>query len=88
MVIVDGKVNGISDCIMDSDGTPVFSADSKHIAFEINKNGKQLVMVDGQPGKEYDSVCKGAPFFRPGGVMDYLAIRDHSLFRVRCVPTQ
>jgi hypothetical protein len=41
------------------------------------------VIVDGKFGPEFDRVVKGGPTFRANRAVEYLAIRDGVLYRVR-----
>lgn len=45
----------------------VFSPDSKHLAYAAKRNGKWVVVVDGQEGAEYDDIGVGSPAFSPDG---------------------
>jgi hypothetical protein len=47
-----------------------------------------LVVVDGQAGAEYDAIGKNGPTFHSDGVLEYLAIKDNSLYRVKHIPVQ
>ena len=47
----------------DQVGAPVFSPDSKHMAYPVAKGGKMFIVMDGQEGKPFDQV--GEPFFSP-----------------------
>ena len=60
----------------------------KHVANATQKGKKWLVVVDGQAGAVYDQIGKGSPIFGPDGSLEYLAIREHSLYRVQYVPTR
>jgi Tol biopolymer transport system component len=52
----------------------VFSPDGKRVACAAQKGRKQLVVVDGQPGPEYDDVAR--PVFSPDGKRLAYAARD------------
>ncbi len=41
------------------------SPDSKHVAYVARRGGKQLVVVDGVEGKEYDRIGQGTLVFSP-----------------------
>jgi hypothetical protein len=45
------------------------------------------VLLDGQAGAAYDSIIPNGPTFYPDGVLEFLAIKDNSLYRVRYIPT-
>jgi hypothetical protein len=57
-----------------------------HYACVTRKGGKVLLLMDGQPGPEYDWVVPGGPTLHPDGVLEYLAARDGVLYRVKHVP--
>jgi hypothetical protein len=42
---------------------PVFSPDSKHVAYGAVVKDKVTVVLDGQEGKEYDGIVKGGKMF-------------------------
>ncbi len=63
-----------------------FSPDSKHVAYEAQKGKKLLAVLDSQPGVEYDRISLAGPVFGPEGVLEYLATKDDSLYRVKCTP--
>ena len=63
-----------------------FSKDGCHLAYVIPIGKKWLVVVDGQPGPEYDDIIKNSPAFRAGGTVEYLAFKAGYLFRVKHVP--
>lgn len=65
---------------------PTFSPDSKHVAYEAKKGEKYLIVLDGQPGTEYNEIFGFSLTFRPDGVLEYLAAKDHSLYRVKYIP--
>jgi hypothetical protein len=44
------------------------------------------VVVDGQAGAEYDGIAQGSLIFTPDGVLEYLAIKEDSLYRVKYIP--
>ena len=46
---------------------PVFSANSKRVAYVARKGKTQLVVVDGQPGPEYDGFGTGSLVFSADG---------------------
>ena len=63
-----------------------FSPDGKRLAYAAKKGGKRFVVLDGQPGPEYDGIIPYGPAIHPDGVVEYLAIRDGVLYRVKHVP--
>jgi Tol biopolymer transport system component len=90
LVVVDGQPGPDYDVIF----MPEFSPDGKHVAYVAKRGEKLLVVVDGQSGVEYDGlnigapsfVRKGDPHFRPDDVLEYLAARDNSLYRLKYIP--
>jgi hypothetical protein len=83
MVILDGHAGAEYDGIA---GPMVFSPDSKHAVYVANKDKKWLMVIDGQVCAEYDQILKGSPIFNPDGVLEYLAEKEGSLYRVQFVP--
>ena len=65
----------------------VFSPDGKRVAYAARKGAKWLVVVDGQQGAEYDEIGVGTLVFSPDGVLEYLAIKEGSLYRIRYEPS-
>jgi hypothetical protein len=64
-----------------------FSADSKHLAYATTTpQRKQIVVIDEQESREYDKIIQGGPTFNPDGSLEYLAVRDGALFRIRVTP--
>jgi len=61
LVVLDGVEGRQYDGI--GKGSPVFSPDSKRLAYGAVRGNNQLVVVDGVEGKEYDGV--GPPVFSP-----------------------
>jgi roadblock/LC7 domain-containing protein len=62
-VVVDGAGGKEFDGIMA--GTPVFSPDSKRVAYAAERGDKWVVVVDGAEGKEFDGIMAGTPVFSP-----------------------
>jgi len=61
---------------------PIFSSDMQHNAYvPFGKMREERVFLDGQEGPAYTEIAKG-PVFQPNGSLEYLAIRDHVLYRV------
>jgi hypothetical protein len=88
-VVVDGREGPKYD-ISTSRGDlsakrPIFSPDSRHVAYLAWKGEKVRVVVDGQEGPEYDRIYSDL-VFNPDGVLEYLATKEHSLYRVKHTP--
>jgi Tol biopolymer transport system component len=79
-VVVDGKEGLAFDLIAFSG--PVFSPDGKHLAYTAQKGGKIFMVLDGRQGPAYEMI-PGGPMFQPDGTLEYLAIKDGALFRVK-----
>ena len=56
-------VNGIPGADFDSVGVPVFSPDSRTVAYSARHGEKESVVLNGRPGPEFDSV--GSLTFTP-----------------------
>lgn len=84
LVVVDGKAG------MEYDGVAglSFSPDSKHVAYAALRAQKQYVIVDGQSSLAYNDVGDLSPVFDADGVLEFLAIRTNSLYRVKFTPKQ
>ena len=80
-VVVDGQAGAEYDGIVK--GTPLFSPDSKRVAYVAIKGEKSFVVVDHQACAEYYEILEGTLIFSPHGTLEYLAIRDNSLYRVK-----
>ena len=50
--------------------------------YVAEKDTKSFMVVDGQPGPEYDGI-EGGPTFQPDGSIEYLASRSGILYRVK-----
>jgi dipeptidyl aminopeptidase/acylaminoacyl peptidase len=81
LALVDGQPGAEYDVIPDA--SLIFSPDSKHLAYSAWNNQKFSVVADGQAGAAYDAIGLGSPSFNPDGTMEYLAIKDGSLYRVQ-----
>ena len=84
VVVIDGRSSREYDAV----GNTVFSPDGRHLAYMAMSNEKQFLVLDGQKGQEYDRVSKNGPSFTPDGTIEYLAIKDGTLYRVKHVPDQ
>jgi len=78
-VTVDGQPGPAYDGILE--GSLVFSADGKRVAYAAKKGAKWLVVIDGQPGPEYDDISCG-PVFRKDSLLEYLPVKGNFLYRV------
>ena len=87
LVVVDGQAGPEYDLV---DSLVSFSPDGKHVAYMAGtaaKNGATMSMVmDGQMGAAYAVVL--LPVFNPDNSMEFLAVKDSSLFRVKYTPAQ
>jgi Tol biopolymer transport system component len=85
-LVVNGQSGAEYDALI---AQPVFSLDSKHVACWVRnrKSGKEFVALDGKPGSEYDDIYYAFPLiFNPDGVLEFLAFKNHSLYRVKYIP--
>lgn len=65
------------------EGTPVFSADSQHLAFAARRNGKWYTVLDGKQGRAYDIIASGSLAFSPDSQrLVYRAEREGKRFLV------
>jgi hypothetical protein len=64
----------------------MFSPDSRHVAFAAQKGQKRVVVVDGRASEEYDGL--GPPIFAADGVLEYLAMKEGSLYHVQYAPVR
>ncbi len=60
-----------------------FSPDSAHLAYKAAEGRKEFVVVDGKPGPKNDKLSFEPLCFRADGVVEYLAYRDGSYYRVK-----
>ncbi len=62
------------------------------MAYAAKKGEKWVVIIDGQPGPEYDRIIAGGPTFHADGVLEYLAVKKagekKALYRVKHVPVR
>jgi hypothetical protein len=72
LVVVDGQPGAEYDQAL----SPVFSPDSKHVAYVAVKGKSHLVVVDSQPSAEYDDTLQGPLLFSPDGSLEYVAIKQ------------
>lgn len=90
LVVLDGKA------VKDYEGiavSPVFSPDSKRLAYVVKRGGKSIPIFGGQEGKEYDKILtwrsaledgaqtKGLDFGEKG-VLQTMAIRGREILRL------
>lgn len=83
-VVVDGHAGPEYDQI--ADGTPAFSPDGKHVVYGAKLGTKWFAVVDGQTLAGYDYIVKNSLRFQPNGVLEYLAVKEGSLYRVKHMP--
>jgi hypothetical protein len=67
---------------------PVISADGCHAAFVTRRGGAMRVFRDGKESRAYRVIFKNGPTFRNGTVLEFLAVADKDLLRVRHVPPE
>jgi hypothetical protein len=65
-----------------------FSPDGHHFAYQVKHGDKWSWVVDGQAGPAYDDFVVGSRIFTPDGVLEFLAIKDGSLYRVQYIPAK
>jgi hypothetical protein len=80
LVIIDGR----TDTESDGASNPVFSPDGQHVAYAVKNGAKLAAVVDGHSGPTYDSIIKGPMIFDDNYALEYLTLKEHSLYRVRC----
>ena len=76
-------LDGVPGRECDDAGYPRFSSDGRHVAYVAQAGKKQFVVCDGRASAEYDQVIRGGPAFRSDGSLEYLAIKEGLLYRVR-----
>jgi Tol biopolymer transport system component len=82
--VVDGQAGPQYDQILRH--SLAFSPDAKSVAYSAKAGTNGLVVVNGQAGPKYESICDYSPTFNSDGSLDYLAVRDKTLYRVHCSP--
>jgi hypothetical protein len=63
---------------------PIFSADGKHVAYSVKNANKWSVVVDGKVGEDYGGT--GPLVFNPDGTLEYVAVKDNTLYRIKYAP--
>lgn len=63
---------------------PIFSPDSKRVAYTANVGKELFVIVDGEEGKRYDTIVKDSLIFNPDDPdsIRYLALLGSSIYTV------
>jgi hypothetical protein len=90
MVVIDGQTPLVHDEI--APNSLHFSPDGESAAFLASEHGKWFAVIDDMEGPPYDAVVANGPaWVADGGVnapwaVEYLAVRDSVLYRVRHVP--
>ena len=82
-VVVDGQAGAEWENIIRDSLS--FSADCKHVAYGAVKALKVSVVIDGREGPWYDVMIQNGPTFHPDGSLEYLAIKENTLYRVQQV---
>ena len=83
-IVVNGRAGDGYDGI--SLDTLTFSPDGNHLAYIARRDAKWTLVADGQAGADYDEVVRSLP--APDGGMDFMSIKDKTLYRVECMPRQ
>ena len=79
--VVDGVEGKEYDGI--AKGTPIFSSDSKRVAYRAQRGRKQFVVLDGVQGKEYEAFLRGSRLvFDRTTLLHTLGHRAGEFFRV------
>lgn len=73
----------------------IFSSDSQHFAYAVQDapqpdeaRSADRAVMDRQEGPAYDVICGGPPEFNADGSLEYLAVRQNVLYRVKHVPIE
>lgn len=85
-VIVDGKAGAEYFAC----GHPVFSPDSKRVVYKAKKGAtgaKWLIVVNGKEVAEYHRIGDHLTF-GSDGILEYIAWKDNSLYRVKHIPVR
>jgi WD40 repeat protein len=81
IVVLDSKT------VVECDGvatTPArFSANGRHFACMIRQGTKWRMVLDGEPGPLFDRLFDVTPEFAPDASLEYPAVRDNRLYRVK-----
>lgn len=80
-LVLDGQPGAQFDLLVDE--SVKFSPDSRHIAYVAWTGQSQSVVLDTTPGPPFDFIVPHGPTFRPDGSVEYLGVKDGSLFRVK-----
>jgi WD40 repeat protein len=84
VAVLDGQAGPEYDRV----GGLAFSPDGGHLAYAAKDGPKSLVVLDAQTGPSCDGIICGGPTFNDDGSLEYLAIKDNSLYRVKCTPAK
>ena len=60
----------------------VFSDDGAHWLYWARRGDKWLAVVDGEEGKPYDRIIKTWRPFEADSTVDYMAVKEGTLYRV------
>lgn len=78
-VVRDGVESEPCEGVLDT----VFSPDSRHFAYGARQNGKERIVFDGKPGRDYDLIASDSLAFSPDSKsLVYRAKRDGRRFLV------
>jgi hypothetical protein len=86
-VVLDGKQGRVCDAVLH--GTPIFSPDSKHVAFAAYsawKGIKWSAVLDDVCQTEWDDVIFDSVRFQTNGMLSYLVAKQGRLYRVKQMP--
>ena len=65
-----------------------FSPDSKRVAYLARKGRNVFLVEDGEAGPKYNDILYNSLIFQPNGVLEYLAKKENSLYRVKHIPKE
>jgi hypothetical protein len=80
-VVVDGEPGPVFEGI--AKRSLSFSADSEHVAYAGHRGAQSWVMLDEMAGPPFEVIMPNGPTFRPDGVLEYVALSEGVLRRVR-----
>ena len=82
-MVVDGQEVEAFDKTLHVGRWPIFSPDSRRVAYAAGKGTNEFVVVDGQHGPEYDEIAEEGPVFSPDSKrLAYQALKNQRWFVV------